>query len=80
MIAGRLDRYVSKAVYGAYAAGLLFLLMLTIVFDVLFNLSRYVDTAQQNGVSTFDLVSRLAEFYVINVPFVFVVIGPGSLR
>ncbi len=75
-MAGRMDSYVGKAVYGAYFAGLVFLLMMTIVFDVLINLGRYLDNAQANGVGTFELVGNLIHFYTLNVPFMFVVIGP----
>lgn len=75
-MAGRLDRYVSKAVYGAYAAGLVFLIGLMALLDVLMNLAGYLDSAAERDVGVVSLFVLLAEFYVVNVPFLFVMIAP----
>ena len=38
-LAGRLDRYVAAAVFGAYGAALLFLVGMFMVFDLLFQMN-----------------------------------------
>lgn len=73
---GRLDRYVAGTVIGAWVAGLVFLVLLSALFDVLLNLFSYLDNAQQAGIGTLEFVVELGSYYAINVPFLFVTIGP----
>lgn len=73
---GRLDRYVVLAVAGAYAAALLFLGAMFVMFDLLFNMSSYLGVAERTGISAFQLVMLLAEFHLLNLPLIFVTIAP----
>jgi len=71
-----LDRYVGRIVAGAFGAGSLFFLFLTIVMDLLASLSRYVDRAGRDGLGGFDLAAYLAGYYAKMLPMMFVTITP----
>jgi lipopolysaccharide export system permease protein len=71
-----LDRYIGRIVAGAFAAGLAFFLFLTIVMDLLGNLSKYVERASRNGLGGFDLAAYLAGYYVKLIPVLFTTITP----
>ena len=72
----RLDRYVTMNVLGAYAAALGFLVAMFVVFDLLFEMNRYVATAGRTGTSVIGLIGALFEYHVLGLPFVFVTIAP----
>ena len=71
-----LDRYVGRIVAGAFAAGLAFFLFLTIVMDLLGNLSKYVERASRHGLGGFDLAAYLAAYYVKLIPVLITTITP----
>lgn len=73
---GRMDGYVAKAVFGAYGAGLVFLILMTVVFDLLFNLSMYLDAADERGQGLLSLAGDLVVFYTVSIPYFFVTIAP----
>ena len=75
-MAGRMDRYVASAVAGAYLAALLFLGMMFVVFDLLFEMDNYVAVAARNGSGLLELATDLAEYHLYNMPLVFVTIAP----
>ncbi|MCA8958204.1 MAG: LptF/LptG family permease [Planctomycetes bacterium] len=75
-MAGRLDRYVAAAVFGAYGAALLFLVGMFMVFDLLFQMPRYLEGAAKSGMGTFGLLWGLTELQVYRLPYVFVTIAP----
>lgn len=72
----RLDRYVSRIVFGAFAAALLFFMFLTIVMDLLGNMPRYSARTSEQGVGGLELAYRLAEHYFMLLPVLFVTITP----
>lgn len=72
----RLDRYVFRIVVGAFGTGLLFFLFLSIVMDLLGNLSRYVDRAARNGMGGTELALYLAAYYGKLLPVLFTTITP----
>lgn len=73
---GRIDRYVASAVVGAYLAALLFLGMMFVVFDLLFEMDGYMDVANRSGTGLWDLAVNLTEYHFYNMPLVFVTIAP----
>lgn len=75
-MAGRMDRYVAATVAGAYLAALVFLAMMFVVFDLLFEMDSYVSVANRDEIGVFELATRLATFHLYNMPLVFVTIGP----
>lgn len=75
-MAGRMDRYVASAVVGAYLAALLFLGMMFVVFDLLFEMDSYVGVANQEGTSLAQLAWMLTQYHLYNMPLVFVTIAP----
>ncbi|MBM4063805.1 MAG: LptF/LptG family permease, partial [Planctomycetes bacterium] len=72
----RLDRYVGRIVAGAFGAGLLFFLFLTIVMDLLGNIGRYVNHGAKHGLSALDLAAYLAAYYCQLLPVLFTTITP----
>ena len=73
---GRLDRYIAKAVLGSYAASLVFLIFLMIVFETLRSAPDYVRTAHTNGMSTLSLIMKIGHYHLLNLPFLFVTVAP----
>jgi len=73
---GKLDRYVGKTVLGSYGACLLFMVLLTILVDLLLNLDEYLEVAHEDQVGLFELLANLSNYYGIFAPFVFVTIAP----
>ncbi len=73
---GKLDRYVARTVMGSYGACLLFMVLLTILVDLLLSLDEYLEVAHRDDVGVVDLLTNLASYYLIFAPFVFVTIAP----
>ena len=73
---GRLDRYVVLAVAGAYAAALLFLNAMFVVFDLLFNMSKYIQVMEKQNMGILEFMWMLTEFHLLSIPFIFVTIAP----
>ncbi|MBK8979210.1 MAG: LptF/LptG family permease [Planctomycetes bacterium] len=73
---GRLDRYVGRIVLGSYVAGLVFMTMLFTLMDLLVNLQRYMDAAQESGTGSWQLIGALGWFYLLGLPVVFLTIAP----
>lgn len=71
-----MDKYVSRTVVGSYAASLLFMLLLTILIDLLLNLGDYLQAAQAQGKGTIALFADLGTHYLVLSPFLFVTIAP----
>ena len=71
-----LDRYVWRIVLGAFGAGLLFFLFLTILIDLLNNLARYADRAAAKGLGNFDLALYLGLYYTKLLPVLFTTVTP----
>jgi lipopolysaccharide export LptBFGC system permease protein LptF len=67
-----LDRYVARIALGALGAALLFFVFLTILVDLLTNVSRYTD----RGLGALQLTALLAEYYAKLVPIVITTAGP----
>jgi lipopolysaccharide export system permease protein len=67
---------VGLAVAGAYAAALLFLVLMFVMFDLLFEMHTYLDVAKRDDVGAFRLVVMLVEYHLIQMPIVFVTIAP----
>ncbi|MFO1077659.1 MAG: LptF/LptG family permease [Planctomycetota bacterium] len=78
----RLDRYVWKIVLGSFVAGLLFFLFITIVMDLISNVSRYIrayaDLVEHlpPGGTCPSLLRYLAEYYLMLLPVLVVSITP----
>ena len=75
-VGGRMDRYVAATTLGAYVSALMFLIAMFVVFDILFEMSTYLRVAQDNNVGVFELLGLLAEYHLLQIPFVFVMIAP----
>lgn len=73
---GIMDRYVGAAMLGAYAACLLFMLLLTTLIDLLLNLSRYIETANSEVGGFVQMIATMVEFYALLSPIVFVTVSP----
>lgn len=78
----RLDRYIWKIVLGSFAAGMVFFLLLTIVMDLISNVSRYIRAYAAHtanlpaGTTCPSLPYYLAEYYVSFLPVLVVTITP----
>ena len=68
MILGRLDRYVTFAVVGAYAAALVFLGAMFVLFDLLFEMHSYVAAAERSGTGTLELAMMISEYHLVQMP------------
>ena len=68
----RLDRYVGRIVAGAFGVALLFFLFLSIVMDLLRNLTKY----SRQGLGAGDLTLFLLEYYAKLLPVLFTSIAP----
>lgn len=75
-IVGRIDRYVGRTVLEAYLGALVFMVFLSILVDMLMNMSRYLQIGEEYGISFLGLVGYLAEYYTVLMPFLFVTIAP----
>lgn len=73
---GRMDRYVAKAVLGAYAAALVFLVFMFIIFETLFDMDQYVLAAEKNDIGLFHLMWLVMKYQAVSVPYLFVTIAP----
>lgn len=71
-----LDRYVGRIAAGAFAAALAFFLFLSILVDLLNNISRYADRSFEAGLGGFDLAIYLALYYVNLVPVLVTTVTP----
>jgi lipopolysaccharide export system permease protein len=72
----RLDRYVARIVAGAFAGALAFFLFLSIVIDVLNNMTRYSDRAARLGWSGWELFVYLLDYYARLTPVLFTTVTP----
>ena len=72
----RLDRYVAANVLGSYAASLLFLVFLMIVFETLRNVADYARVASKLGLTTMQLATMIGRYHLLNIPFLFVSVAP----
>ena len=75
-IAGRMDRYVGRAVLEAYLGALVFMVFLLILVDMLMNMGDYLAIRAEYEVSFIGLIGYLAEYYAVLMPFLFVTIAP----
>lgn len=75
-MAGRLDRYVSRTVIGSYAAALLFMAILFTLVNLLVELGGFLVAAEKHGVGGLELMVRLARYYALFLPVVFVMVAP----
>lgn len=71
-----LDRYVWRIVLGAFGAGLLFFLFLTILLDLFNSLPKYAARAAEHGLGSIDLAAYLAVYYVKLLPVLFTSVTP----
>lgn len=71
-----LDRYVGRIVLGAFAAALLFFLSLTILIDLLNNMTRYADRAESQGKGVFALALDMMVYYAKLMPVLFTTVTP----
>ena len=75
-MAGRMDRYVAKAVLGAYAAALVFLIFMVIMIEMLMEMDQYVLAAQKHDMGVFQLAWLVCLYQAVSVPYLFVTIAP----
>ncbi len=71
-----LDRYVGRIVAGAFGAALFFFLFLTIVMDLLGNLSKYIERAARESIGGLDLAAILGSYYAKLLPVLYTSIAP----
>lgn len=71
-----LDRYVGRIALGAFGAALLFFLFLSILIDLLNNLTRYAERAAAQGLGGLDLALYLGFFYMKLVPVLVTTVTP----
>ena len=71
-----LDRYVGRIALGAFAAALSFFLFLSILVDLLNNVSRYADRAFEAGLGGFDLAVYLGLYYLNLIPVLVTTVTP----
>jgi lipopolysaccharide export LptBFGC system permease protein LptF len=71
-----LDRYVWRIVLGAFGAGVLFFLFLSVLIDLLNSLAKYVDRATAKGLGSFDLALYLGGYYLKMLPVFFTAVTP----
>ena len=72
----RLDQYVAKIVLGAFAASLLFFLFLSVLVDLLNNLSRYAERAAGEGLGGMELAAYLSLYYMKLLPVLLTTVTP----
>lgn len=76
MIPDRMDRYVLRGVAGSWAACLVFLAFLFMVFDLLLNMGRYVAAAQAQDIGFLELLAVWGRFHLVGLPWVFLTVAP----
>lgn len=74
-----LDRYVGRIAAGAFGAALLFFVFLSILVDLLSNVSRYADRAFEQGYGGGELAVYLALYYMRLVPILFTSVTPFAI-
>lgn len=74
-----LDRYVGRIAVGAFAAALAFFLFLSVLVDLLGNVSRYADRAFKAGLSGFDLAFYLVGYYAKLLPVLVTTVAPFAV-
>ncbi len=72
----RMDRYVAKAVLGAYVAALVFLIFMVIMIEMLMEMDQYVLAAEKHGMGVFELAWLVISYQLVSVPYLFVTIAP----
>lgn len=75
-LGGKIDRYVGRSVLGAYVGALVFMIFLSILMDMLLNMSKYLQVAVEYDTPFLSLVGYLAQYYMVLMPFLFVTIAP----
>lgn len=75
-MAGRMDRYVARAVLGAYAAALVFLIFMVIMIEMLMEMDQYVLAAEKHNIGVFHLMWLVIKYQAVSVPYLFVTIAP----
>ena len=73
---GRLDRYVTQNVLGAWVMCNVFFVLLFILVDLLVGLSDLAKAIEKDSLSLLEVVQLLARYYVLFLPVVFVTVGP----
>ena len=71
-----LDRYVSKIVLGAFLAALSFFLLITILVNLLTNLPKYAEVAEENGLGALGLAAYLGVYYLKLLPVLLTTVAP----
>ena len=72
----KLDRYVGKIVLGAFVASLSFFLLITILVDLLTNLSKYALSAEEQDIGALGLAAQLGLYYMRLVPVLLTTVAP----
>jgi lipopolysaccharide export system permease protein len=72
----KIDRYVGKIVLGAFVAALSFFLLITILVDLLTNLTKYANTAEEKGIGAVGLATQLGLYYIKLVPVLLTTVAP----
>lgn len=75
-IFGRMDRYVAGNVFGSYLATLVFVVFLWVLFDMLLYMGRYLQAAEDHGLSVMQQLGNWLVYQVTVQPLVFVVVAP----
>lgn len=75
-ILGRIDRYVCRTVLEAYLGALVLMVFLSILVDMLMNMTRYLQIGEDYDISFIGVIGYLAEYYAVLMPFLFVTIAP----
>lgn len=75
-MAGRMDRYVAKAVLGAYLAALVFLIFMVIMIEMLMEMDQYVLAAEKHNMGVMQLAWLVCKYQMVSVPYLFVTIAP----
>lgn len=76
MATSRMDRYVARAVVGAYGATLLFLFSMFVVLDLLLSMNSYMEAAKEENLSVMTLAGKLFNYYLLGLPLIYVSIAP----
>jgi lipopolysaccharide export LptBFGC system permease protein LptF len=75
-MAGRMDRYVAKAVLGAYFAALVFLVFMVIIIELVMEMDQYMLAAERHDIGVFSLAWLICMYQAVSVPYIFVTIAP----
>lgn len=71
-----MDRYIVKAVLGAYTAALVFLTFMWVMIEMLLEMEQYMLAASKHGMGVFELLWLLCKYQMVSVPYLFVTIAP----